>query len=261
MALNKPISLEEVKKVRGGRIVKVGLELEGAWKPEQIQPNMRLAGDASVQFPELGGVLMHRGELNSHPMAQSEVEPWIRQFYPYYVNKTCGLHVHMSTKYAFYYQMLMDIKYPSTILKYMRKWAENNKLEKDHPIWDRLDGKSEYCQHLFYADDQVLAGRKDHDRHAKGHRYTVANYCYKRYNTVEIRLLPMMGKAGSIGDVDLAVSAVKEVVSITERFLVATAAKEPKLRESIPLISRSSEEYSQVEVFAGPERGNINLHV
>jgi hypothetical protein len=191
--LNKPIDLSEVKRVRTGRIARIGLELEGGW--DRLPDGLRLVGDGSVSFS--GQTILHKGELNSHPMTLSEVEGWLKQCYPHHVNKTCGMHVHMSTIDAAYYQMLMRIEYPSTVLKYIREWAQEN-LPDDHFIWPR-----------------------------SGHRYTVINYCWRRYNTLECRLLPMMPTP------ELATNAVKELVNITERFLVASAEKEEKLQKKV----------------------------
>ena len=257
MALNKPINLDRIRKIRGGRVTKVGLELEGGWDREPLtRLGIKLEGDGSVKFEDPTKPIPHqKGELKSHPMPPVELENWVKIYYPQHINKTCGMHMHMSTKYALYYQMLMTVEYPSTIVKYMKEWAETNKLPPEHPIWDRLAGKSKYCQHIFTADDQVLTARRDFDQNAKGHRYTVINYCHKRLGTLECRLLPMMETA------DLAVSALNEILSITERFLVAQAVKEPKIREDIAFSRPGEEEHMFVEVAAGSDLNSVSLYV
>lgn len=248
--LRHPIDLSRVKKVRGGRIIRVGLELEGGW--DSLPQGVRLAPDGSVKFPELPIQPLQRGELNSHPMVPNEVSDWMKAVYPKYVNATCGMHAHLSTMDLFYYQLLMRVEYPSTIIKYMAKWAKEN-LPADHCIWPRLRGESEYCQHIFAAEDQVLHNRKEYDHHAKGHRYTVVNYCWRRYNTLECRLLPMMPNP------TLAAAAIKELIDITERFLVASIEKEPKTNHKIELAENALEESYQFEVPASVDSGRINI--
>src|SRR5207249_3365765 len=153
------------------------------------------------------------GELTSPPLAVVEKEAvstlhfptWMTASYPSSVNDTCGLHVHMSFKSALTYQRLMTPQYPATILAYMAKWAAAEGFNDYHTIWARLAGKNEYCQHTFYADDQVTKADKDYDHHRVGNRYSVIVYPWSRHQTVECRLLPMMKSC------DQAVRAIKEI--------------------------------------------------
>lgn len=252
MALNKPIDLSKVKKVRGGRILRAGLELEGGW--DSLPPGVRLVPDGSVKFPELLQPPVLKGELNSEPLAPNEVANWLKGVYPKYVNATCGMHVHLSLMDALYYQLLMRIEYPSTIVKYMGEWAKAN-LPNDHCIWPRLRGESKYCQHTFSADDQVLKVEKGHDQNGAGHRYTVVNYCWKRYNTLECRLLPMMPNP------TLAAAAVAELIDITERFLVATAERETKSKTKIEVAEQVLEESYEYEAPGWSDGGRADLRV
>lgn len=135
------------------------------------------------------------------------------------------MHVHVSFRTSLAYSKVVREEYPGTIVEYMKKWAEKEAIDPTNPIWDRLAGKSQYCQHQFFGDDQLRNSRKDHDKIRKGHRYTVVNFCWGRgIPTAECRLLPMFQ------DVEQGIRAMKEVVSITNRFLAATAKKERKLR-------------------------------
>jgi hypothetical protein len=65
---------------------------------------------------------------------------------------------------------------------------------------------------------------KDYEKHRQGHRYTALNFCYNRdgLGTIECRLLNMPK------DADQALRAVNEFLSITNRYLVATAKRERK---------------------------------
>lgn len=234
----KPVPLSEtlLSKARN-RVYRVGIELEGGWLalPEGTEPTH----DGSVRGlnavdPKRGPIPLKCGELPSPPIAVETIPTWMKRFYPSHVNETCGLHVHMSFKTALTYQRLMVPAYPATIIAEFRKWAEKEGLKGgltgstgEHPIWPRLRGESEFCQHVFFADQQALKASKDYDRHRNGHRYSVINYCYSAHSTVECRLLPMMESC------DAGIRAVKHVIAVTNAFLVATAAKEEHLKSAV----------------------------
>lgn len=229
--LGSPIDLSKFMGKARNRVYKVGVELEGGW--DKLPPRTQLVHDGSVRFKVPTPTLNHVGELPSPPLVLSEKEAtksgetwfpkWMQVFYPAHVNETCGMHVHLSMKTAFSYQKLMTPAYPATIVAYMTKWAEAEKLPKEHPIWPRLMGKNEYCQHLFYADDQAKTGSKDYDHNREGHRYTVVVYCWARHSTLECRLLPMMD------NVEQAIKAVQEIIDITNAFLLVTAGREERV--------------------------------
>lgn len=243
---------------RHQRVNLLGIELEGLWS--KLPEGVHLTHDGSVRVPppsmlqveidrytwlhnryqrgvierpELaeyqvlhqrvngGGNGGQTGELPSPPIEVSAFPAWMKIHYPQHVNGTCGLHVHMSFKSALHYQRLMVPEYQSTILKYIDVWAKKENLPSAHPIWERLSGKSRYCQHKFYADLQARRkGEKGHDQNAPGHRYTAINYAYGRFQTVECRLLPMFTT------VEQSIRSIQEVIQITNAFLLATK-KEP----------------------------------
>jgi hypothetical protein len=205
---------------------------------------VRVERDGSVEFdvfkyPDL----KFMGEARSGPLVvkPNEGTPnlyfanWINTNYPKYVNDTCGLHAHLKMKCALAYQRLMEPSFPATVLAYVTRWAEESKLPRKHPIWDRLSGKSEFCQHKYYPVEQVTTAAKDFDKHRSGHRYTVVNYCWSRFGTMEIRLLPMMDTA------ELAISAIQNLINITNAYLLVTGRKEEKL------ITVAKEDSSSVE--------------
>lgn len=204
------------------RVYRVGIELEGGWVT--LPKGTNVERDGSVRFRDVAAErLAHIGELPSPPLEVSQYPNWMKAYYPVATNETCGMHVHMSFKSAFTYQQLMTPKYPATIIEYMVRWAKKSNLESGHPLWPRLAGLSEYCQTLFQADEQASATTKGFDHHSNGHRYTVINYCWSRYNTLECRLLPMMKT------VDVGIAAVQEIINITNAFLVASAKREKRV--------------------------------
>jgi hypothetical protein len=225
----KPVNIDKVLGKTRNRVRRIGIELEGGWT--KLPPGTKLTHDGSVVFqpdelvPPIGGpVIKMGGELPSPPLEMEMWMAWMKQFYPHKVNATCGMHVHLSFRTALTYQRLMTASYPATLIAYVTAWAKDEKLDKTHPLWPRLRGESEYCQHIFSADDQVRSTGKDHDRHRRGHRYSVVNYCYGRHSTLECRLLPMMTT------VEQSISAIQNVIDITNAYLVTMAAREEKLK-------------------------------
>lgn len=263
--LGAPIDLTEWlasdRKLRN-RVFQVGLELEGAWhtlpKGVRLQRDGSLDGFAAqiavegqLQIPPRPWQV---GELPSPPLSMKEEDAtfwktWLRTMYPHRVSPACGLHIHMSFLNAFIYQRLMHPSYPATILKYMKEWATQAALPPDNPLWTRLEGKSKYCKHQFFADMQAATTQKDYNQEREGHRYTVINYCYSRNHTAECRLLPMFDTA------DLALSALAEIIKVTNTFLVATAAREGKVVKTLEIggVSRVDRRDGRV-VYDDPDR-------
>jgi hypothetical protein len=216
----KHVDIDDLIDKAKQRIYLVGVELEGGWRKPPA--NHVVQRDGSVSFPAPASAAEQKkypaliGEVPSAPMQPKDMEKWVLESYPIAVNDTCGMHLHMSFRSALTYQRLMVEEYPATVIEYVRRWAETKDFPKTHPIWSRLGGKSEYCQHVFCPDEQALAQLKRYDHHEKGHRYTAVNYRYGRRDgsTVEIRLLPMFEAATT------AVEALKLLMKITNAFLV-----------------------------------------
>lgn len=225
-----PVPLEKYlagdREIKKSRIHLVGVELEGGW--DKAPEGARVQRDGSVRT---NGVLV--GEISFRILQQTEVEGWMKKYYPKYVNDTCGMHVHMSMETALHYMRLMVPEYGGTIVACMTDWAKRNNLPKGHPIWPRLEDRNRYCRHWFCADQQAIVADKDFSQDRDGNRYTAINYCFVRNGTVECRLLPMMETP------ELGYSAVREVLRITDAFLLATAKKEKKF--SAPVIGDDRE--------------------
>ena len=214
-----PLNIDKQRGKARNRVYRVGIELEGGW--DKLAPGTRLVHDGSVIFTMPVNAI---GELPSGVLDTVNGSPtywgsWLKVNHPHHVNHTCGMHVHLSFKTAFAYNKLMTAQYPATVLQEFKQWAKKEGLDEDHPIWYRLAGKSRYCQHKFFADEQVLNKEKDHNQDRAGHRYTVINYAYGRYSTVECRLLPMFDH------VDRSARAVQELLDITNAFLLALPDK------------------------------------
>lgn len=239
----EPIDISAILGKARNKVYRVGIELEGGWRKLPAGTG-GVDRDGSVRFNEefpVGEIVYdpttgmnrytypkgkppaHIGELPSPALSMDQWEKWVQQHYPSDVNKTCGCHVHMSFRSALMYQRLMDPRYQATVIAELEKWARAKAFEEDHPIWDRLAGKSEYCQHKFFADEQASNARKDYDHFRQGCRYTFINYCFSRHGTIECRGLPMMKTS------DLAIEAIQQLFNITSAFLTATYKGEPKV--------------------------------
>lgn len=223
--LGRQQAIEDIgRRLRGGLIssrTAVRFAAEQGVSERELQDYLNGGGVRS----QMGGLMT--GEVPSPPMPTKQLSAWMQKFYPARVNATCGLHVHQSFKSALHYQQLMPPSFQFTVLKYVGAWAKEENLPKDHPIWERLAGKSDYCQHKYYADQQAQAKEKSHDRQRAGHRYTVISYPYNRLGTMECRLLPMMETC------DQGIRAVQHVLDITNAFLLMTAGRERKERKEV----------------------------
>lgn len=222
--LRPPPGVTPVEVGLGGRgISRAMIEQHAAniRRPNEGPANVLLRAERELTAQLATQPIMQIGEIPSPVMPPSELEPWMRRYYPQSVNETCGMHMHMSFEKALLYQRLMVPAYPATIRAYVTLWAKEQKLPKDHPLWPRLKGDSVYCQHQFWPDHQVRMREKDHDQRREGHRYTDISYPYSRTGTIECRLLPMMETA------DLGISALKRVIDITNAFLLQGKYREP----------------------------------
>lgn len=218
------------------RIYRVGVELEGAWDRHVVG----LVHDGSVNprdNPVFDASIMQTcniGELPSPPLEPIEIPKWIKDNYPKYIKHTCGLHVHMSFFTPRHYDKLADSpSYQETMLHYLYLWGKDEGLKKDHPLWPRLEGKSEYCTKKFWPEMQIISA-KDHDRRRKGNRYTAINYCWSVFGskeggvgTLECRVLPMMETPAQ------SARAVRRVIDVTNAYLVATASREELISGSV----------------------------
>lgn len=202
------------------RINRIGIELEGAWKA--LPPGTKLDPDGSVR-PYANNKEQqdhpYRGELTSAALVPIEFNGWMIKNYPTLVNNTCGLHVHMSFEDVRFYALLMGDgktpEYQDTMAYYLGLWGQKENLNNDHPIWDRLKGKKEYCRlDKFWPDLQVSQKGKNHDMHEDGNRYTGINYCFGLHGTLECRILPMFSNP------EQGVRGVKTVMDITNACLV-----------------------------------------
>lgn len=232
----KPLDLDNLLGKPKNRIKLVGVELEGAWQP--VPQGIALERDGSV-FRNNRPAGYDVGELPIGPMQPAQLGAAIKKFYPQKVNSTCGMHVHMSFKTVYHYNLLADSEqYQETMAAYLFKWAEEEALSADHPIWHRINGLNEFCQKKFWPMDQIQQRVKDHDRERQGHRYTMIHYCWQRSGTVECRILPMMANP------ELATRAVKRVLDITNAYLVTVDKSRARAESKVEMANGETYEES-----------------
>lgn len=180
---------------------RVGIELEGGWfDPVDFQ----LEHDGSVRVDA-----DRSGEIPSPPLAPRAIPAWMREHYPDAVNASCGMHVHVSVKHQWHYARLMDREFLDFMKEALTAWGTRLAIRQDHPFWSRLRGENQYCTPEHHPELQIQHKDKG------GERYTMLNYVWGRYRTVECRVLPAFAAC------EIGISAVYAVVDAFEAFLRA----------------------------------------
>lgn len=186
-------------------IDKIGVELEGGW----TDPDFLIGHDGSVNVR--ANVV---GELASPILNPEDVEDWVTKHYPDAINNTCGLHVHISLKHVLHYSLLMERTFFDFFTKSLLAWGKEKNIIKSHPFWDRLAGTNRYCKNEFIPERQVFHKQRHENR------YTMLNYTWAKFNTIECRVLPGF-KMAKIG-----ISAILKVMDLFEEYLASLKTRE-----------------------------------
>jgi len=216
--------------------IKVGVELEGGWNKHYGDVANTVRGaqahdDASVH----GTTAPYHGEIVTKPSESLDsILLDINALWPDAVNKTCGMHVHLS-----FSAMDMSILADSAFWKHYRarwwSWGEQHRGEDLGTFWERWHGHStarrrpergadpSFCKAAFKPAEQLKLQRD---------RYTQLNFCaWLKYRTLESRLLPMFPGPKGLG---IAQNALVETVDIFETYL--NAASFPEVSEDFDLV-------------------------
>ena len=219
----KPLNLDDILGKPKNRVTKIGVELEGGWEKEKLPAGVRVERDGSVLKEGDEGALKRVGypastlfgEIPIGPMQVIQLNQALKKYYPQHVDKSCGMHVHMSFDSVYRYNILADSPaYQETVVEYLTRWAKAEGFDKTHHIWPRLENKNIYCQKKFWPDKQMPTAQKDHNLEREGHRYTMIHYCWERNRTVECRLLPMMDGP------EQAARAIRMLIDVTNAYLI-----------------------------------------
>lgn len=157
------------------------------------------------------------GELVSPPLNKIELEGWIREFYPWKTNSTCGAHQHISTTKMKYMAILMNKRFHAYLVRRLYRWGRNAGVRENSDLFKRLKGEVQWCINKYEALNQIHSTGRTPDR------YRTINYSWnirsgddengKKRKTMEIRVLPAFRM------VDLTVKAEIEVMNIVEKFV------------------------------------------
>ncbi len=217
----------ELKYIKG-----IGIELEGLFHklPNNATHDGSVGGPQGIFYDDEDGTIdsdlhkkvmkaaeVSRGSSSEYYQGESrsdicysfeEVREYVLKNYPIKSNGSCGLHIHLSFKKPLYYALLMEQSFNIYFLKELEDWGLRANIQSKN-FWKRLRGDNDrYCARSFRPESQVWRQSKSDNR------YTQLNYCYGLKKTLEFRLLPMFK------DHDLAVTAIKKVMEITEEYLI-----------------------------------------
>ena len=200
----------------------IGIELEGGWtryytaagKPIRYhdegckiirngKPKM-LKHDGSVSMDKSNSGCDYVGEIASKPMQPRAITSWVRRNQPDAFNKTCGAHMHVSTKSTSDYMCLTDHKFWKFFREKLAKWGNKQKFSKSHEFWKRLEGNNQYCKVEHTPEKQL---------HEGSNRYTQINYCWSKHRTLEFRVLPIFETS------DLQIEAFFQLIWMVENYL------------------------------------------
>lgn len=193
----------------------VGVELEGGWSSSRYHA-FRDFGTAKWHHDgSVSGDADYVGEfVTPRPMSPHEISAWIEKHHPEAddVDSSCGMHVHVSFKKLRYYASLMEQHFFAYFKDRLHTWGSKMNIRTSghgKNFWDRLGGRNDYCNDRFVPEAQLAWKEKISDR------YTMLNFVWGLYGTIECRVLPMF-KSAEIGQ-----AAVHEILNIYEGYLRA----------------------------------------
>jgi len=144
------------------------------------------------------------GEICSLPEKLAAGLAWVTKRIPDRVNRSCGLHCHISTYSLRDYSRLMDLSFYDRFMARMSAYGIARGYKNDGAFFSRLSGEG-YNADRFAPDSQV---RGDTDR------YTLINFqALEKHGTLEFRLLPARTTAAN------AVADIAAVVGFVESYL------------------------------------------
>lgn len=182
------------------RIDKVGFEIEGGWDGKKgVSPfsDISLIADHSINGQTRAGApaiaAVHVGEAVSKPFPYDPKEPWIEWLSshwpnavpPHRTNRTCGFHIHLSTKSMKDYSLLASKSFLMELKETMEAEGKAIKLPKKHVFWERILGFNTFCPLDFDPAEQMKVSRK-----GGRNRYGWLNFSWTLHKTMEFRALP-----------------------------------------------------------------------
>jgi hypothetical protein len=182
-------------------IDKIGFEVEGGWDGEagiSPFPDISLINDHSINGQQLGSskriAATHVGELVSPPFEYTNPdwplwlhEHWPNAAPPNRTNRTCGFHIHISTKSLKDYTLLSSKDFLFGLRDRMSELGKVVGLPSKHIFWQRMDGLNSFCKLDFNAGAQMGLKSKGVSNYL---RYGYLNFSWGVHGTMEFRALP-----------------------------------------------------------------------
>ena len=196
------IPVEE--KLQGRYVALAGVELEGGWDEWPENDRIDIGSDGSVRADA-----PHVGEIRTAPLPPGQMLRLVPEIYPDEVNKTCGLHLHMSFRSLVSYGALCEDEFWPFLSGRLEVWGERANI-KNPEFWARLRGENNYCSNSCkgpYRRQQTRATDRGDVR------YAPVNYCWGLHKTVEVRVLPMFKRP------EVAVTALRQVLNATDEWI------------------------------------------
>ncbi len=186
------------------RINAIGIELEQGWKKQRDD----LTEDIGIRLGDFKNSACC-GELVSKPIdSLDKAITWLRENYGDETQEMCSMHLHLSFKDLDTYVALMNPAFKDYFLAHMKHFGETYPINNEH-FWSRLEDKNKFCKNRI-DHNQIFETKKVHNDNG---RYTVLNFCFGRFKTIESRLLP------TFISVDTAVAALEATVEAFESYL------------------------------------------
>lgn len=149
------------------------------------------------------------GEFISPPMPILDYPSWLETCYPDEVNRSCGLHFHVSFQDQLAYSRLISKEFSEKLQKDIYIWGRDHLLRTSEPeFFDRLEGKNSTCRPKYDAKQQLSHKGKYHSE-----RYRAVNFCFPLHQTIEFRYLP------AFKEFKTAILAIDQSLLIIKRYI------------------------------------------
>ena len=178
-------------------IKKIGVEIECAIENDiyheidkgYINPDgFEMGGDGSINSDEGCCVEFRSLPTSSLPILLKR----LKKLYKYIVeiNKTMGLHIHISLKQDDYYYRLCSKRFYDF---FFDKLTHSNIYKRNKELRNRINKNNHYAQKIkkYKVIDSQLVDFDDD-------RYRIINFCKSKHGTIEFRIYPAMKTAEEV---------------------------------------------------------------
>lgn len=191
--------------IKFNRVAALGIELESGWNFQRND----LIEDIGIKLQDFKNSVCC-GELVSKPFTdyESAVEFLKTNYVGLETQEMCSQHIHLSFKDIATYVTLNTKDFKDYFIAYMKNFGEKYPIQNEN-FWTRIEDRNKFCKNRFDSE-QIFVTKKTHNDSA---RYTVLNFCFGRFRTIESRLLPCFIS------VDTAIAALEATVMAFESYL------------------------------------------